>query len=147
METSFRERQIVLERALTELDRLSAFARAIGHDEGLPADRIFALELCLEEAAANIIMHGGAGDHAGKQITVTFMRGAPVLTVRLEDDGSPFDPTIVPPPAAPASLEEAQVGGMGVHLIRNLATGMLYERVDGRNRLTLTFGPQAVART
>ncbi len=141
--TSSRERRLLLCADLGELDRLGAFARDIGRDERLNGDQIFALELCLEEAVANIIMHGGPGEHAGKHIAVTIMRGAPSLMVCLEDDGGPFDPTAVPPPKVAASLEEARVGGMGVHLIRKLCTDMRYERVAGRNRLTLIFGPRA----
>jgi anti-sigma regulatory factor (Ser/Thr protein kinase) len=143
-ETSTRERRLVLRNDLTELDRLGAFARDIGHDEGLDADRLFALELCLEEAVANIIMHGGAGGRGGKkQITVALVHGAPSLAVSIEDDGRPFDPTAVPPPAIPASLADARVGGMGVHLIRKMTTDMHYERVGERNRLTLIFGRRA----
>jgi hypothetical protein len=38
-----------------------------------------------------------------------------------------------------ASLEEAKIGNVGVHLMRNFASGMQYERRNGRNRLTLRF--------
>ena len=41
------------------------------------------------------------------------------------------------PPAA--SLEEAKVGDLGIHLMRSFASGMDYERRDGRNRLTFRF--------
>jgi anti-sigma regulatory factor (Ser/Thr protein kinase) len=37
------------------------------------------------------------------------------------------------------SLEEAKVGDLGIHLMRSFASGMHYERRDGRNRLTLQF--------
>jgi anti-sigma regulatory factor (Ser/Thr protein kinase) len=142
-ETSSCERRLVLGDDLGELGQLDAFVHDIGRDEGLNTDQIFALGLCLEEAVANIIMYGGPGEHGGKHIAVTVMDGAPSLAVCLEDDGGPFDPTKVPPPSHPMSLEEARIGGMGVHLIRKLSTDMRYERVDGRNRLTLTFGPRA----
>ncbi len=136
------ERHLVLRNDLAELERLGAFARDFGHAEGLDQEQIFALELCLEEAVANIIMHGGAGDRSGEPISVTMARGAPSLVVHLEDSGSPFDPTAAPPPETPASLEDARIGGMGIHLIRKLTTDMRYERVAGCNRLTLIFGPR-----
>jgi anti-sigma regulatory factor (Ser/Thr protein kinase) len=138
-ETSSRERRLVLRNDLTELDRLGVFVRGVGHDEGLAPDRLFALELCLEEAVANIIMHGGPADHGAMHVAVTITRDESSLMVRLEDDGAPFDPTAVPPPATAASLEEAKIGGLGVHLIRELATDMRYDRVGERNRLTLIF--------
>jgi anti-sigma regulatory factor (Ser/Thr protein kinase) len=108
-------------------------------EEGLGEDQVFALELCLEEAAANIITHGVPTDH----IWVSIARVPPYLVARLEDDGTPFDPTAVPARAAPLSLELAQLGGLGIPLIRKLTTNMRYERVGGRNRLTLEFTPRS----
>ncbi len=138
-------RRLDLRNDLTELDRLGTFARAIGHDEGLDADQIFALELCLEEAVVNIIMHGGSQDQGGTHISVTLLSGTPGLTLCIEDDGRPFDPTAVSPPAIATSLEDAPVGGMGIHFIRKLTAGMHYEHSAGRNRLILTFGPRTEA--
>ncbi len=137
------ERRLVLSNNLSELDRLGAFARDIGRDDGLDEDRVFALQLCLEEAVANIITHGGTQEGSGKQIWVTIAQAAHCLVACLEDDGALFDPTKVPPPQHPTSLEDVRVGGLGVHLIRKLTTDMRYERVGGRNRLTLEFGPSA----
>jgi hypothetical protein len=37
------------------------------------------------------------------------------------------------------SLAEANVGDLGIHLVRSFASSMDYERRDGRNRLTLRF--------
>jgi anti-sigma regulatory factor (Ser/Thr protein kinase) len=137
------ERRLLLSNNLSELDRLGAFARDIGRDDGLDEDRVFALQLCLEEAVANIITHGGAQEGSNKHIWVTIAQAAHRLVACLEDDGFPFDPTTVAPAQHPTSLEDARVGGLGVHLIRKLTTDVRYERVEGRNRLTLEFGPDA----
>jgi anti-sigma regulatory factor (Ser/Thr protein kinase) len=135
-------RRLVLSSNLRELDRLGTFARDVGREDGLDEAQIFALQICLEEAVTNIIRHGGSEEDSNKQIWVT-ISPAPSLVACLEDEGPPFDPTKVPPPQQPASLEEAPIGGLGVHLIRRLTTAMHYERVRERNRLTLTFGPHA----
>jgi serine/threonine-protein kinase RsbW len=130
---------------LSELDRLSAFARRIGAEHGLNAEQIFTLELCLEEAVANIIMHGGSRDAAARHISVSLVGGEPDLTLCLEDDGRPFDPTSAPEPAAILSLEDAAIGGRGISLIRKLTSRMRYEHSDGHNRLMLSFGPRVAA--
>ena len=130
-------RRLVLNSKLSELDRLSAFARDVGREDGLSKDQIFALQICLEEAVTNIIRHGGS-ENKGKHIWVT-ISPAPLLVACLEDEGSPFDPTKVPLPQRAGSLEDAQVGGLGVHLMRKITAGMRYERIAGRNRLTLEF--------
>ena len=34
-------------------------------------------------------------------------------------------------------LEERSVGGLGIHIVRNLMDEVTYSRIAGRNRLTL----------
>ena len=127
---------LVLKRELGELGRLGAWVHTIEKQIGLVPDVAFALELCLEEAVANIIMYG---DAASGDIRVTVQRSEPGVVVRIEDNGWQFDPTAAPTPVRPQSLEDASAGNLGIHLIRRFSTGMRYERNSGLNTLTLTF--------
>jgi anti-sigma regulatory factor (Ser/Thr protein kinase) len=61
------------------------------------------------------------------------------LVARIEDTGCEFDPTQFPSLSVAKSLEAAKVGDCGIHLMRCFASGMHYERQEGRNRLTLRF--------
>jgi anti-sigma regulatory factor (Ser/Thr protein kinase) len=54
------------------------------------------------------------------------------------DDGHEFDPLAKEAPDLTLSVEDRPIGGLGIHLLRNLTDGMSYERRDGLNRLTLT---------
>jgi serine/threonine-protein kinase RsbW len=133
-------RRLELRSDLAELDRLSAFAAQIGDEEGLNSDQVFGLQLCLEEAVTNIIMHGG--EKSEVQIVVMLLSHAPNLVICIEDEARAFDPTSVAAPATPTSLEDTPIGGMGVHFIRKMSTSMRYEHSGGRNRLFLGFGPR-----
>ena len=123
---------------VAELARLAGWIESWAQRGALSPDVSFAIALCLEEAVANVIMYGGAGDER-LQIKVEVERDAGISTVRIEDNGRQFDPTQVPSPPVAASLEEATIGNVGVHLMRSFASGMHYERRNGRNRLTLRF--------
>jgi serine/threonine-protein kinase RsbW len=95
----------------------------------------FNVELAFEEIAINIIQHGGARDI---EVAVAIEPHEAVLT--FEDDGIPFDPLEQPSPELPSSIEEAQVGGLGLMLVRKMAARMTYERTArGRNRLTVAI--------
>jgi anti-sigma regulatory factor (Ser/Thr protein kinase) len=98
----------------------------------------FAIQLCLEEAVANIIMHGGA-ENDYLEIAVELERTDGMVVARVEDTGREFDPTQVPQPALAMSLAEAKVGDFGISLMRSFASKLDYERRDSRNRLTLRF--------
>jgi anti-sigma regulatory factor (Ser/Thr protein kinase) len=54
------------------------------------------------------------------------------------DDANPFDPMDSDALLLPETLDEAQVGGLGLLMIRNTVSSMAYERRDGCNRFLLT---------
>jgi serine/threonine-protein kinase RsbW len=130
-------KRLVLRKDLAELTRLAGWIEGWAQ-QGLSPDTSFAVQLCLEEAVANVIMYGAAEDER-LEIAVELERNGEALVARIEDNGRLFDPTQVPPPPAVTSLEHAEAGHFGIHLMRSFATGMHYERRDGRNRLTLRF--------
>ena len=130
-------RRLVLHNDLAELKRLAAWIEGWGH-RGVSTDVSFAVQLCLEEAVANVIMYGGPRDER-LEIMVEVERNGAMLVARVVDNGREFDPTRVPPPSTPTSLAEAKIGDLGIHLMRSFASGMHYERRDGCNRLTLRF--------
>jgi serine/threonine-protein kinase RsbW len=98
----------------------------------------FAIQVCLEEAVANIIMYNATTDDR-LEIVIEVERRNQSLVAQIEDNGSAFDPTQVPRPPIPTSLAEAKVGNLGIHLMRSFASDMHYERRDSRNRLTMQF--------
>ena len=129
--------RLVLRDDLAELERLAGWLEGWTQHRVSP-DISFAVQLCLEEAVANVIMYGGPVD-GRLEIAVEVERGDGTLVARIEDNGRQFDPTRAPAPSPATSLEEARVGDLGIHLMRSFADGMHYERRDGRNRLTLRF--------
>jgi serine/threonine-protein kinase RsbW len=129
--------RLLLGKDVAELERLAGWIDGFTR-QGTSPDVSFAVQLCLEEAVANIIMYGGAKDDP-LEIAVELERNGTTLVARIEDNGRQFDPTRAPSPVPAASLKEAKVGDLGIHLMRSFASGMDYERRDGRNRLTFRF--------
>src|SRR5262249_30852012 len=110
----------------------------------LPASLLFAIQLFIEEAAANIIMYSGAGE-VRQAITLELIGDGNDVFAVIEDGGRVFDATAVPPRRAPASIEDAPIGGLGIHLMRSFASEMRYERHHERNRLIFKFSPAEAA--
>jgi serine/threonine-protein kinase RsbW len=94
------------------------------------------LELAVDEAATNIIVHGYRGQSG--RIEVEVGREGPDLIVCLRDDAPPFDPTTVPPPDLSRSPLEWGPGSLGLYLIRQIVDEIHYHRTTtGGNELTL----------
>ena len=96
-----------------------------------------AVELVLEEAVTNVVRYGY--DHpVGHIIEIDLQVDLDEVQILIVDDGRPFDPLDSGGLLLPDSLEDAQVGGLGLLMIRNTANTMSYERRDGQNRFLLT---------
>src|SRR5262249_30014973 len=118
--------RLILRAEHGELARLTGWGGDFAQYANLPPDQVFAVQLSLEEAVANLIAHSGRAE-SGQEIAVELAAsGGEVLAV-IEDKGRPFDPTAVAPPSRPASLDEAQIGNLGILLMRNFASEMRYE--------------------
>jgi serine/threonine-protein kinase RsbW len=97
------------------------------------------VQLCLDEAVANILQHGGEGSAPAATIAASLERGPSGVVLEIEDDGVAFDPTGVAAPVPAPTLDQLRVGGLGVHFMRQYASRMEYRRSGGRNRLRLSF--------
>lgn len=128
----------------SDISQATRWLGAIADAEGWPQAMRFALELSLEEALANLTMHAFRGPGASPQVRIECHRGtAGRVVLVLIDNGVPFDPTALPEPQVPGSLEEARIGGHGVQLMRHFLESLSYAREGDENRLTLVAAPLA----
>ena len=129
---------IAVQAELSEIARIAAWSGAFAAECNLPPRTLFAIQLCLEEQVSNIIRHGVPAAAEGA-IRVGLELAGDGVVATIEDHGAAFNPLNAPAPARPQSIDDAQVGGLGIHLLRKFATAVDYERRDEINRLTLRF--------
>lgn len=130
------EKSIVLANEISEISRLAAFIEEIGEEFGLTPDVVFNLNLVLEEAVVNVINYAyPKEDHQWIYLSAKLQDGSIILV--LTDTGKEFDPTMAPEADITLSADEREIGGLGIFLIRQIMNEVKYERIDGKNVLTL----------
>jgi len=111
--------------------------------EGMAAAQAYLESLCIEpkpsivldEVVSNIVRCSGA-----KNFFFGVAKEGGVLTLVFADDGSPFDPTTeIDAPDVTASLEEREIGGLGIYMVKKMAKTVDYRREENRNVLTVTM--------
>ncbi len=125
-----------LKNNFCELGLLCRNLEQFGKSHGLSQKCKLDLNLVLEELLTNIISHGYAdeGEHF-IQITISLENG--MLVVCVKDDGIPFNPVTAEETDIKRPLEEREIGGLGIHLIKQFMDDIVYERVGNQNILTL----------
>jgi serine/threonine-protein kinase RsbW len=126
-------------RIVNDLAAMGSLAEAVEAfvaEHRLPAEAANALYVSVDEAVSNAIAYGyPEGAHG--EIAVRLRRRPGSVVLEVEDDGAPFDPLQAAPPDLTLPLADRPIGGLGIHLIRNLMDEMSYARRDGRNILKL----------
>lgn len=91
--------------------------------------------ILLDEVVSNIVRCSGA-----TAFRVALDRSAEALTMVFSDNGKAFDPLHeIDDPDVKASLEDRQIGGLGMFMVKKMAKSVSYARREGRNELTLVI--------
>lgn len=131
------EKSIILTNDISEISKLNEFVEEIGNEFSLTPDVVFNVNLVLEEAIVNVINYAYPKEkHESIYLSAQLHEGSIVFV--LTDTGMQFDPTKAPEADITLSLEERPIGGLGIFLIRQIMNEVSYERIDGKNVLTLS---------
>ena len=110
--------------------------------EGLAGAQTFLESFCdspkpaivMDEIVSNIVRCSGA---SGFTIRLDSAEDGGIRMV-FADDGTPFDPTRdVETPNVGAAVEDRQIGGLGIFMVKKMSKSAVYERRDGKNVLTV----------
>lgn len=102
-----------------------------------PEELLFKVKLVVEELGLNIIDYGYGSDES-REIEIRFRLGGDMLTIDIIDEASAFDPlTESPVPDTSAGIEERPIGGLGVHLVKEMMDEVRYVREGNCNHLIL----------
>lgn len=131
------EKTLILTNNVSEIDKLALFVEELGSELNLPHDLVFNLNLVLEEAVSNVILYAYPKDQT-KEIYLLAKKIDDNLLFILTDTGKEFDPTQMPNADITLEAEERPIGGLGIYLIRQIMNTVEYNRINGKNVLTLT---------
>ena len=130
------EKSIILTNDISEISKLNEFVEEIGNEFSLTPDVVFNVNLVLEEAIVNVINYAYPKEkHESIYLSAQLHEGSIVFV--LTDTGMQFDPTKAPEADITLSLEDRPIGGLGIFLIRQIMNEVKYDRIDGKNILTL----------
>ena len=130
-------RRIIMKNEMTEVGRLRTFFFSVCREHGIDDETAKTLNLALEEWVVNVINYAYPKGMRG-HVEVTANVTDDVMTLVIKDHGAAFDPTQHAEVDIDAELDDRDVGGLGIYLVRTIMDGVAYQRTpDGYNRLEL----------
>ena len=129
-------KQIILQNDIQQVPLLAQFVDEVCEAAGIDMATTMKLNLAIEEAVVNVMNYaypqGTVGD-----INIEAKGDDNQLEFIISDTGTPFDPTAKAEVDTTLSAEERTIGGLGIHLVRNIMDSINYERANGKNILAL----------
>lgn len=121
--------------------RALQWLEAIAERESWPPRTLFGLTLSLDEALTNVVSYAFEPPQPNVEaaVSVSCTAAAGRIVLELRDNGRPYDPTAGDPPPLAACLDEAELGGHGVRLMRHYLHEFAYRRDAGWNCLTMVM--------
>lgn len=127
---------ITLPNDVQATTELGMFVDEVCENVGFDMSTTFKLNLAIEEAVVNVMSYAYPAGTKG-DVDIYAEADDEQLKFVISDSGTPFDPTQKGEVDTTLSAEERGIGGLGIHLIRQIMDTINYERVDGKNVLTL----------
>ena len=130
------QRTLELNNDIAEIPQLSAFIDTFAEEAGIDFSLVMSLQLALEEAVVNVMEYAYPKGTVGKVLVTASVEGDDLEFV-ISDSGKAFDPTAKAEVNVELGVEDRPIGGLGIHLVRNIMDSVAYERKNGKNILTL----------
>ena len=119
-------------------ERFEVFAQEHELDDTVRRQVLLVLDDMLNNVASYAYQDVPASDDEPHDISIKAELSPARLVLTISDAGVPFNPFGLNAPDVQASLEERDIGGLGIHLVKTVMDDVDYSRRAGRNVVALT---------
>ena len=129
-------KEIIIKNEIAELERVAVFVKEVSQLLSLDSETTMNLNLALEEVVSNVILYAYP-QKMGENIIIKASSDDNILVFTITYKGDEFDPTKVEDADITLAAEDREIGGLGIFIVKNIMNEVTYQRLDGKNILTL----------
>lgn len=123
---------------LEHLGEISDFIAQAAHASGLSDNQVYDVQMAVDEACTNVVVHAYHGRSDGTIDIVCETRGKNFV-VTIQDFGERFNPKKIAPPKTRDPLSKRNIGGLGLFFMRKMMDKVEFDFSSKHgNRLTMT---------
>jgi len=130
------EVKVTVKNRIEDLLRVNALFESFATQHDIGGRLRYHLLVSIEEILTNIIKYG-FDEEGVHPIHITFRRVEDQIEMEFEDRGREFNPLEIGEPDLDSPIEDRQLGGLGIHLVKKMVDEAKYRREGDRNILLL----------
>lgn len=132
------EEILIVDASVSELNQVTEFLEQRLEEKSCPMKAINQIVLSVEEMFVNIASYAYPEGKGQATFKLRFAKEPPMVILRIEDQGIPYDPLQKPDPDITLTAEQRAVGGLGIFMTKKLMDEVSYTRENDSNILTLS---------
>ncbi len=131
------KKELVIKSTTENLSKVRDFTKSSAEAIGFSKEAIGKIILAVDEACSNVIKHAYKYSEEG-EISVSLNYKDPKFVISITDEGTHFDPDLIPEPDIKEYHKQKKVGGLGMFLMKKLMDEVKYKNLsDNRNQVIL----------
>ncbi len=96
------------------------------------------ISIAVEELFVNVAHYAYTPGTGDVTIGIETHDDPGLIEITLTDTGIPYDPVSKDDPDVTLSAEDRKIGGLGIYMVKKSMDLMRYERIDGKNIVTIS---------
>ena len=130
-------KELTLEATPENVDKAIEFVDEMLDEYGCGLKEKAAIDVAVDELFANIAHYAYNPETGYATVKVDVVEEPLSVVITFIDNGKPYDPLAKADPDTTQSIEEREIGGMGIFIVKKSMDAVNYEYKDGKNILTI----------
>ena len=130
-------KSITVEAKIENVDKVTEFVNEVLEEKECPLKVQMQLDVAIDEIFGNIAYYAYGKGSGNARIQIEMEDNPPKITLTFIDQGIPYNPLESKDPDITLDIEDREIGGLGIFLVKKTMDELSYEYVDGQNILTM----------
>ena len=130
-------KSITVEAKIENVDKVTEFVNDVLEEKECPWKVLMQLDVAIDEIFGNIAYYAYGKGSGNATIQIEMEDNPPKITLIFIDQGIPYNPLENKDPDITLDIEDREIGGLGIFLVKKTMDELSYEYVDGQNILTM----------
>ena len=131
------QHEITIPAKIENMTVVTDFLSSHMESAGVPVKQIYVINTAADEIFSNIAKYAYPQDTG--DVTIRLETDTKGVQVTFTDEGVPFDPLEMPEPDTTLSVQEREIGGLGILLVKRLMDETQYKYENGKNVMSFSL--------
>lgn len=132
--------ELTVKAVVENLEKVISFVDEILETVECPVKVQMKIDIAVDEIFSNIAHYAYCPQTGMATVQVEVLKEPRIVCITFIDQGIPYNPLPMPEPDTSSSVEERQLGGLGIYMVRKSMDDVSYEYREGENILTIKKG-------